>query len=357
MGFSVKYFDQLLEDMIAWIIAHSSKLTDTSPGSVLRTFCEATSVSIEELYVATFLGFRRQLDEIKSNVFSFERKTGTKSTGEVVFSRTGTSGKVTIPIGTKVATPVGLRFETTEEGTIPDGGSSSSAVEIIAEKVGTEYNVGADTITVMETPVNGVESVTNPNPTTGGVDQEGDYSYHSRFQNYIEGLGRSNIAGLLAGALSVEGITSASIKENFPPISNVNAYLYIDDGSPGGVSTEKISEVQEVIDGDGTESKPGYRGAGINIEVASPSIVTQDVTMTITVEQGVDIDSVKQDIKTNITNYINNLGIGDDIIFNELVSKTMEVFGVTDVSITLPTGNVLITDSQVGRVGTITIST
>jgi len=356
MGFSVKYFDQLLEDMIAWIIAHSSKLTDTSPGSVLRTFCEATSVTIEELYVATFLGFRRQLDEIKSNVFSFERKTGTKSTGEVVFSRTGTSGKVTIPIGTKVATPVGLRFETTEEGTIPDGGSSSSAVEIIAEKVGTEYNVGADTITVMETPVNGVESVTNPNPTTGGVDQEGDYSYHSRFQKYIEGLGRSNIAGLLAGALSVAGVTSASIKENFPPINNINAYLYVDDGSPGGVSVEKVAEIQDVIDGDGTESNPGYRGAGINVEVATPSTVTQDVTMTITVQEGADIDSIKQDIKTNITNYINNLGIGEDIIYSELVAKTMEVFGVTDVNITTPSGNVLITDSQVGRVGTITVN-
>lgn len=357
MSYQIKSFDELVQDMVSYIVANVSEITDLNAGSVIRSFCEGAALSIEEFYVATYLGFKRYLDQVQENVFDFERKSGVKATTNVVFSRTGTSGAVSIPSGTEVQTASGLSFFTTAAATIADGNTDSDPVEVEAEEVGTAYNVLASTITILGDDIDGVETVNNSNAATGGVDQETDYAYKQRFQAYIEGLGKSNIAGLLEGALSVPGITSASAVELFPPVSNVNVQLYVDDGSSGGVSSEKVTEVQNVIDGDGTQSNPGYRAGGVNVQVIAPGVVTQNVDMTVTVSTGVDLEQLESDINLALTTYVNNLGVGSDIIYNELVTSVMNTFGVVDVDITTPSANVTISASQVGRLGTVTVVT
>ncbi len=356
MSFQIKSFDQLVADMASWIVAKSPQITDFNTGSIIRSFCEATALSLEELYVSVYLGYRRYLDEIQETVFGFERKAGVTSKGAVTFGRTGSTGTVTIPLGTKVKTSAGLTYATTLAGQITDGNTTSDPIAIEAEAVGATYNVPLGTIIVIVDTIDGVETVTNPNATTGGVDQETDFQFKQRFQAYIEGLAGSNVAGLISGALTVDGITSASVQELSPPIANVNVRLYVDDGSSSGVSAAKLTEVQTVINGDGTESNPGYRAAGVNVAVLAPGIVTQDVTMTVTVIAGVDLVQLETEINLALTTYVNNLGVGADIIYNELVAAVMGVFGVSDVDITVPSGKVAISSSQVGRLGTVTVN-
>lgn len=356
MGYTIKDYDTIVSDLVAWVVSHSSQITDLNPGSVIRSFCEASALCLEELYVSVYLGFRRYLENVQTDIFGLERKAGTKATANVVFGRSGTSGLVTIPIGTRLQTPSGLKFVTTAVGTIADGNSSSNPVEAEAEAVGVAYNVASASITVMRDTVEGVETVNNPNAATGGVDRETDYAFKKRFQAYIEGVGRTNVAGLIYGALSVAGITSASAQELFPPVANVNVRLYVDDGSTGGVSSAKLQEVQDIIDGTGTESNPGYRAAGVNVEVVAPSIVTQNVAVTVTVGSGIDLDQLEVDINTALTNYINTLGVGDDIIYSELIAAVMSVYGVVDCDVTTPSSNVTISTSQVGRLGTVTVT-
>ena len=314
-------------------------------------------VALEELYVSTYLGFRRYLDNVQETIFGFERKDGVTAKGEVTFGRTGSTGDVTIPIGTEVQTTAGLSYLTTEAGAITDGNTTSDPVAIEAEEVGTTYNVGVASITVIGDDIDGVETVTNANAITGGVNQETDYQYKQRFQAYIEGLAGANIAGLITGALTVDGITSASVQELFPPVSNVNVRLYVDDGSSAGASAAKVTEVQDIIDGDGTETNPGYRAAGVNVSVLAPAVVTQNVTMTVTVSTGIDLTQMETDINLALTTYVNSLGVGSDIIHAELIAAVMDVYGVTDVSVTTPSANVTISTSQVGRLGTVTVNT
>lgn len=357
-GFAIKTFDELVASMTSWITAKSPQITDLVPGSVLRSICEACALCLEEIYVGTYLGFKRQLATIQEDIYNFERKAGTKATANVVFSRSGTTGTVTIPSGTRVETPSGLRFATTAAGSITAGNTSSNPVEVEALEIGTSYNVSASSITVMTDTVDGVETVTNAAAATGGLNEESDYAYKQRFRSYIEGVGRSNLSGLIFGALSVDGVTSASVVELFPPVANVNARLYIDDGSSGGVSSAKILEVQDVIDGDGTEENPGYRAAGVNVVVTKPTTVTQNVDVSITLidDSSVDSDQVELDVNQAITNYINNLWVGEDIIHAELVAAVMSVYGVYDCTVSTPAGNTAISASQVGRVGTITLT-
>lgn len=356
-GFTVKTFDQLVTDMVSWIVAHSPQITDLSPGSVIRSFCEATGLCLEELYVSTYLGFRRYLETVQEDIFDFPRKSGTKASTEVIFSRSGSSGDVTIPEGTRVSTTAGLIFLTSAAGAILNGFTDSAAIEVEAEEIGSSYNVLPSTITTIVDSLDGVETVDNANAAVGGVDEESNYAYKKRFQAYIEGLGRSNIAGLVAGALSVEGVTSASVEELFPPVSNVNVNLYVDDGSPSGLSVAKIAEVQDVIDGDGTEENPGYRAAGVNVEVKAPSPVTQDVDVNIELlTTGIERSQVESDVNTALSTYMNQLGIGKEIVWAELVAAIMSVYGVYNCAVTDPTGDVPISSSQVGRLGTVTIT-
>lgn len=353
MAYTIKRFDQIVQDMVSYIISNSSQISDLTPGSVIRSFCEATSLSLEEVYVAVYLGFRRQLRTIHQRTFDFPQKTGVKSSTEIRLSRTGTTGDVTIPSGTEIATGTGLTFLTTAEATISDGDTDSNLVGAEAEEVGSQYNVPGGSITVIVDDTD-ADTVTNPNAAVNGVDAESELAYRRRFLDFIEGLGRTNRAGLRAGALSVEGITSVSVEELFPPVSNVNVRVYVDDGSSNGVDSEKVTEVQSTIDGDGTDENPGYRGAGVNVEVLAPAVVTQNIELDVTTVSGIDSDQVDRNINTAITNYINGLGVGEDIIVSEIIAACMDVFGVTDTVVTTPASNVSITSSQVGRVGTIT---
>lgn len=357
MGYQIKPFAEILRDMTAWVISHSPSITDFSPGSIIRSYCEAVAMGIEEFYVSVYLGFSRTLNEIPTTVFDFPRKSGTQAGVGVVFSRlVAGSSVITIPSGTIVATLSGLRFITDSATTIDIGNTASASVGATAEEVGNDYNVGSASVIVLTSQITGVDSVNNPLAATGGVNSESDMAYKNRFQAYIEGLGRSNVAGLRAGALGVEGITSVSVVELFPPVAGVNVDLYIDDGTSTGVSSAQVAEVQDVIDGDGTSENPGYRSAGINVVVKKPTVVSQNVTATVYVVAGADTAQIRLDIINAITNYMNTLGVGVNIIYNELIAAFLGAYGVTDVSLSVPSANVSITATQVGRVGAITLS-
>ncbi|KKM75427.1 hypothetical protein LCGC14_1390340 [marine sediment metagenome] len=355
MAFSLKLFSAILEDMTNWMIANQSKVTDFNEGAVTRSFLEAVGYEIEQSYIRTRVGFDESLPDIPFYAFNFIRKSGQKSSGNVVFSRTGTTGDITIPIGTLVATADGTQFETTAVGTIQNGNQDSNSVSISATEEGTESNVPANTITVVVTPVNGVESVDNSASTTGGLDEETDESFVKRFREFIEGLGQSSENGLITGAKLVTGIRSASTIEHFPPSSSYNVSVYVDDGA-GNAPAALIAAALLKLEGEGTASNPGYKAAGINIQVLAPSKVTQDVTVVITDDGTLAEITMTYNIEQAISNYINNLVLGDDIIKNSLVKVIMAVSGVSDISLTTPASNVTINPNQIARTGTMTVT-
>jgi uncharacterized phage protein gp47/JayE len=355
---TLKDYSTFVKNMVEYVIANQSTVSDLSPGSVLRSIIEALGLSLEEITTGTYLGFKRQFDTLPSDIYNFIKKAGLQASGHVVFSRTGTTGDVTIPVGTKVATSSGLIFITSAVGTIANGNTASGSIVVAAEKVGTVYNVLASTVIVMTDSVTGVESVTNANAMVGGIDVESDYSFKSRFQAYIEGLAGSNLAGLKAGALSVNGITSASVVELIPAVANVNVNVYVDNGLSTGTPSATIAEVQSVIDGDGTQANPGYRAAGVNVVVLSPSIVTQNIVGTVIVANtNVDATEVGNNVNQAVLDYVNNLGVGENIIRFKIIDAIMGIYGVTDCTLTTPSGNTTIGSTQVGRIGTITMPT
>lgn len=354
--YNPKTYRAILSDMENWVIANQDKITDFNEGSGITSLIEAIAQQIEQLYLRTKIGFIKYLPNLPFYAFGFSKHAGTKASGTVVFSRTTpTADMVTINIGTLVSTDTGLIFATTAQGVILPGATNSGEVPIQAYDIGANFNVPANTITTMTTPVVGVNSVTNPSSTTGGLDEEDDNSFQRRFRDYILGLGRGNVYGLRAAAMSVTGVRSASLIEHFPPLSDIyNISLYIDDGA-GNAPQELIDAVSSVIYGDGTLSNPGYKPAGVNIRVLAPTKVTIGVQVRVTDTGVVSRTTMEQNIREAITNYINNLQIGEDVIYNELVQVIMGVVGVYDILLMQPSANISIGSTQIARVGTIDI--
>lgn len=352
---AVKKYKDLLDDMISWVVANQSKLTDFNEGSMVRTILESIALLAEQIYIKTRVGFEDGLIDVPFYAFNFEKDAPQKAAGEVIFSRTGTSGTVDIPIGTLIATADGLQFRTTEAAEITDGNNDSSATDIQAMRAGSLYNVAASTIVIIVSPLSGVDSVDNASATSGGLDEESDSAFLDRFQQFIEGLGQANVAGLIAGAKGIDGVRSASVVEHFPPSSSYNASVYIDDGA-GNAPQALLDSVEDVLIGDGTGTVPGYKAAGINIQVLAPTKVTVTVTVEVDDDGTVSREALEYQIENAITGYINNLLIGEDCVRNKIIEAIIAVTGVADLTLTVPASNTTISGVQIARVGTIVIT-
>ena len=124
--------------------------------------------------------------------------------------------------------------------------------------------------------------------------------------------------------------------------------------------TGLIAEAQKIIDGDAGDRSnyPGYRAAGVLVRVLPPTIRYQTATVNITVLAGFSQVAVAAELTNAISSYINGLGIGDDVILNEMRERCMAVPGMYDLSFSAPTGNQVVLDYQLARIldAAITIS-
>lgn len=116
--------------------------------------------------------------------------------------------------------------------------------------------------------------------------------------------------------------------------------------------TGLVQEVQKVVDGDPSDraNYPGIRAGGIYARVRVPQIQYQTVTANVTVQNGYDQATALAAVAAVIQGYINHLSVGEDVLRNELIERIMAVAGVYNVLLTLPPGDVVISDTQLARV-------
>ena len=81
-----------------------------------------------------------------------------------------------------------------------------------------------------------------------------------------------------------ERVTSASLIETHGHVD-----VYIDDGTMHGPHAELVSLVQKRLRGDGSDRDPGYRGAGITLDVIARSVVSVTVEVQVVVDFAYDV--------------------------------------------------------------------
>lgn len=337
-GFTSKSFDEIvsdLEDEAKIQFGADVDLTDTSPlkqfiNSIATEFFNSWS-ELENTYYSGYIDHAtgQSLDNVVA-ILGITRNPAVKAAGQVTFSGTDTT---VIPAGTVVQTtgdnPV--KFTTDAEVTITGGVATS---DITAQDAGANGNVAADTITALEIAISGVSSLTNSSPTTGGSDTETDPALRLRGKEALEGKGLATVNAIKQNVLAVPGVTGVATTEDL--INHTLELTVSGNPTPG--------DVDQAIE----DSRP----AGIEVTWTTPTQVTIYVDATVTHDSS--NATVLTDVQTAIVDYVNNIGVGNDVIYNELVAVSMEVDGVTDMDLTSgesddPTGtvNIVIDSTEV----------
>jgi hypothetical protein len=199
-----------------------SPITDRNVGSVARTLVEALGREIAMLYEQMDLVYRSGfIDTAEGSALDFvvallsvKRIRAGREVGEVVFGRgTPAPGDITIPPGSVVATPpqgdkqVVLQFETTASRTLRQGQTEVAApIRFLPtpdqEAAFVSGQVPPGTITLLPKPIVGVESVTNPEATTRGAQDETDDQLRQRATKALAEAGKSTSDALRAPVLS-----------------------------------------------------------------------------------------------------------------------------------------------------------
>lgn len=363
MAFQIKNFRSIAASMINISRANGSKITDFSVGSVARTLMEASAVEIEELYLQILLGLQEAIPVAVYKAFDFARGEAAPASGTVRFSCAAPSGVVEIPLGTKVKSDSSaFEYATASDAVIFPG---DTFVDVLASctQAGSLTNCGANTLTTMATPVSGV-TVTNPLAFINGVDDETDAEIKTRFTAYVATLSRGTGASLRYGAAQ-STITDAAgavieqakhiaviepyLADSSQPIGLVN--LYVHNGS-GNTSVALVARVKSDVDGNGVI--PGWKSAGVVVDVYSAQDYLVNVAGSVVLVDGVA--SVSNAAQDAIGSYIQSLGIGSPVIRSELIAIIMAISGVYNVTLTEPLADVLVGSTQKAMPGAIALS-
>jgi uncharacterized phage protein gp47/JayE len=251
--------------MISRVVTRT-RLSDVADSSSVKHVLAAASRSDDEQYYQMSLLLQlfsidtaqgEDLDERAKDIQPavVTRREAVKATGVVVFSRAGTTGTVTIPIGTKVKTADGVIFTTTSVGTItptsPEKigghgvGRDSNDVAVVAEQPGTSGNVIADTIIKFDTKPVGVDEVTNQAALVNGLDEETDSSFRNRLKAFVASLARCTVSALEVNVIGQsdpatgQTILFAKVVEDI--VNRGDVILYIDDGTGAAESVDTVT--------------------------------------------------------------------------------------------------------------------
>ena len=333
-------------------------LTDRNPGSVTRTLAESLarefavlSQQLERIYQAGFLetATARDLDHVAALV-GVARRTRLFATGEAVFARTTPApADVFIPEGTLLSSadePL-VTVETTEDRTLRSGTLSVSApVRALAEGVAGVARAG--TLTVIHRPILGIASVANPQAMSLGGANESDPELRRRAARALETGGRSTLGALRGALTAIDGIEDKhiQIKEDFlaaPGVLKITvasdldeararrAARALDEARPAGI---RVIHNLPVTPEPTPPPAPGT-GVGSADGIWLPIGVRAEVTpsgINLTAPQK---NQIKTKIETALGTTVEELGIGETIVYNRLVAAVMALEQVFDVSLDL----------------------
>lgn len=358
--------------MINHVRGTTDKLTDFNVGSVGRTLLEAPAVEIDELYQQMFYGLKESIPTALYKTFQFDRLPSAAAYGVIRFTaaQVPASAPIEIPKGTVVRVPDGdIGYATAEKASIAVGATFVD-VRAVADATGTAGNTLANTITKIDASINSV-SAANPDAVVSGRNLETDDERAQRFQEFIQSLSRGPAASIEFGAktaaiLNADGevteyVAKARVIEPWlanPASTLGHALCYIYNGV-NGASVALITETQKIVDGfvnaDGVRVM-GWKAAGVIVEVVAVTMQPIAVTVVLTPESQFVLKDIKQPVEDAIRDYVQNLDIGETLIFPELLHRIMRIPGVYDADMAQPKADVVPGESAKITVATVTIT-
>lgn len=284
---------------------------------------------------------------------------------------TGEEG-TTVPVGFLVSTETDITFYNTTEETIATG-ETTCTITVECTVAGTIGNVAAKDINAIVNPEAGIDSALGVSVVSAGKDEESDYELRKRIEIASEGSGSGNASSIRAALIKIPTVESAIVivndSDSADSMGNTphSIAVYVAGGDNYGqeiaeaIFTTKPAGIQT----NGTITKTVTDDGGYTHEIKYNKMQTVNVTVAVSIVTNVDFEETgTEDIQTNIKDYINGFGFGDDVILSTLYGHIYSVKGVERVtSLKLSTnGTTFTTDDidvsilQCARCDTVTVT-
>jgi uncharacterized phage protein gp47/JayE len=354
----MKNYNEILQDYLNDLAVLVPGI-DISPASEVTIRAQAFSARVAELFYqqdliqgSAFLDtatgefldrhvFQRGLDP---------RKEATRAAGVLRFSRaTPSQTDRVIEAGTIASTvPDGsgqsVRFTTLSRVVLKAG---ELYVDAATEAVvpGDSGNIFADLVrNFVGVAPQGIETVTNPEPFTGGTDQESDEDLRERSLQAVRTSDNGGTADdYERWVMGVEGVTSALVL----PLNRGPNTVDIVITSNGMPPDELLQDAQVLID--------NKRPIGADARVVPPVPVGVDVDVSITPEDDVETAAVSSLVLDAVHQYIATVSVGGIVRRNGLMNAVHDVAGLLDYTLNAPAANIQLGATEFAQVGEVTI--
>ena len=229
-----------------------------------------------------------------------------------------------------VSTPEesGIVFYTLEECEIAETGIAE--VECICSVSGKKGNVAAETILLMAKPMKSIVSVVNKEKAYGGFEQETEDSFRKRIAEFDASLGNSFVgspADYRRWALEVAGVGAAHVISAKDDTGLVTIVLTDSDGMP--VQQSVCEEVENhIMRYDSWYERLAPINAYLSVIPAEP--ITINVSASVELEQGYDIEQVKQSFLKNLREYLKTEEAHTEVKYAEVGAVLINTEGVWD---------------------------
>ncbi|WJQ07663.1 baseplate J/gp47 family protein [Geobacillus stearothermophilus] len=348
--------DQTFDVIMKRMLSRIPDDFDKRQGSVIWDMLAPSALELEQAYQQFDLAVQwlflnedtpRDILVARAKDLGITPKAAEKASGMVIFN--GQAGTV-IPANTRISTNNAnpIFFYTLNEATITESGVVSVPVE--AEIAGSSGNVPAGAIAVLVDEIDGVESVTNPQAFENGIDEESDESLLARYFERVSMPSSSgNDADYIRWAKEVPGIGYVRVFRRWNGPGTVRVVVITDQKkSP---SPQMIAKVKENI-----EAK---RPTLADVTVDGAKEISIDIDVKVTLNGQFDVETVLQQIKNSINDYLMNVAFFEQIVryakVGEAILNAGYVLDYENLKINGGTSNIQLNDDEIAVLGRVTL--
>nr|WP_297275585.1 baseplate J/gp47 family protein [uncultured Agathobaculum sp.] len=279
-----------------------------------------------------------------------ERRQATFATGVLTVTGTGT-----VQQGALFESGGGIQFAASETVQITGEGQ----VRVTCRVDGAAGNLPAHSITQMPVTLQGIAACDNPEPTTGGYDEEDDAAYYARYLLKIRTPATSgNIYHYQSWALEVSGVGAVQVFPLARGPGTVDIVLIDSTGQPA--PPDLVQQVQDYIDPGGTGEGYGQAPIGAQCLVEAATGTEIDLSASVFKLDTADEETVTAGIKAAVGAYLAEIAFQQDYVsFARITERILAVEGVRDLeSLTLNGGtdNVHLDERACAVLGEVTLS-
>jgi uncharacterized phage protein gp47/JayE len=290
-------------------------------------------------YVSTATG--TGLDRLASNA-SITRDADSQSEATLHIV---TDGEYLIEAGTQFETDNGVVFDTEDDVISTQQTDKSWSADVVADSddYGSYTNVPANTITIVSDPDDNILSVTNPEQSNGGTDEETDAHLRRRIIMETVANPSATINGIKTALLNVAGVREVNDVEN--PYDSVDQYgnppytvhLYVLGGAKSDIlaALAKYSGYGPLFTGSETGQVADITGdlKTYYFDYATP--VPIYVNVSLKTNANWDAESGTDEVKQLIAEYINGLEMGANVVLTKMYPDIYSLDGIDEAKITI----------------------